>query len=381
MLRTLTLLALMACASPAAAQQPPPSAGRTLEIVSGGMGAYVGTTVPLSLRSPGPSASRAASLLATWESSDPTIAWVSDDGAIVYLREGRVTINAHSRSGDASREFVVTSPSVDAVSLRVSAHKARVGDTVRVGGVALDQNGAELRDLRVNLAVAGTGAALDASGALVADRAGFYLLLGEAGGVAQREAIAISDTERSQPPTPGAGLDALEISDPDYEAYAGTTIPLRARARRRGEEDRDAVGLTWATDRVDVATVSNDGVVTLLRPGRVVVTASAGSVNARREIAVKVDPTVRVGLRSDAEYVALGDTVHFSADVWVRGSRQAERPHVAYAVASNSPSPRASMSDDGRFVAQSPGVYTIIAAVGQHADSQTITVHAEPLSR
>src|SRR5262245_15552977 len=55
---------------------------------------YVGTTIPLGARPASSHRAQNPTAHITWESSDPTIAWVTADGAAVLLRPGKVTLTA-----------------------------------------------------------------------------------------------------------------------------------------------------------------------------------------------------------------------------------------------------------------------------------------------
>ena len=75
-------------------------------------------------------------------------------------------------------------------------------------------------------------------------------------------------------------------------------------------------------------------------------------------------------------HLAPGETLRVSVDPLAPGARTLRDVRVVYGV--TEPGSRdgvhASITDDGRFVATRPGVYTIFAAVGDKADQQTLLV-------
>jgi hypothetical protein len=75
--------------------------------------------------------------------------------------------------------------------------------------------------------------------------------------------------------------------------------------------------------------------------------------------------------------IRVGDSVKVNVQIWARGGLPVKdaRPNFAI-LAEGTERPKASISEDGVFVAEEPGVYTIIAEIGGLADKTTIAVRA-----
>ena len=97
----------------------------------------------------------------------------------------------------------------------------------------------------------------------------------------------------------------------------------------------------------------------------------AGTLTTARATRTPVaDMALRIG--GDAH---VDKELHVTVDAWARGGRRLTDAPIDYAIAvTPGESSDAEISSDGVFVAHTPGVYTIIAAVDGKADQQTLLV-------
>src|SRR5690349_24867349 len=105
-MRYLSATALLLVAGYAGAQETGSADTPQIAVEAPTFGAYVGSTIPLSVRtiSTRPAGDRSpAPNHVTWESSEPTKAWVTDDGHVVLLKPGKVTITARLGTAKAQR--------------------------------------------------------------------------------------------------------------------------------------------------------------------------------------------------------------------------------------------------------------------------------------
>lgn len=363
-------------ASPAAAQQhSSPQSPARLEILDQGGPAFAANTRSLQLRTIAEGDSTPLDYVpVAWQSSDPARAWVSQNGTVVFLRDGRVTITAHRGEAAASRTFEVQGNPAAKVAL-VAPARARAGQAVHLAATVLDDRGHPVAGDRVNYGLMQSGATIDDRGDFVAREPGTYTILAEVNGRADSRTIVV---DGAAPMQQGAPLvTRITLREPRYTAYVGTSIPLGADVRTEGAgEAQTGTSLQWSVDRDAKASISPDGVLTALAPGRVTVTVRAGHATAQRTIDIYPNPTARLTLTAFETHLAPGDTLRVGVDALAPGARMVRDARVAYGVTEpgSSDGVHASITDDGRFVATRPGVYTIFAAVGDKAGEQTVLV-------
>ena len=362
--------------SPVLAQRhASPQSTPHLEIIDGGQPAY--TASPLSLELTGASATSEKSLAylpVVWETSDPMRAWISQNGTVVFLHSGRVTVTARSGEASVSRTFDVRENPGVAVALQAPAH-ATAGEPVRLAATVLDRDGHAVTGAHVNFGLMQSGATVNDRGIFVGAQPGSYTVLAEANGAAASRTIVVDTDAPVQQGSPA--VQRVELVAPRYTAYAGTTIPLLARVwTSAAGEPQGGAPVRWSVDRSAVASISNDGVLTALAPGEVTITVRAGTATAQRKIRIFPNPTARLTVSAYSHTVAPGDTVRVDVAAIAPGARAVRDARIAYGVAE--PGSRdgvhATITPDGRFVASRPGVYTVFAAIGDKADQETVLV-------
>src|SRR5439155_1200538 len=109
----------------------------------------------------------------------------------------------------------------------------------------------------------------------------------------------------SLPPSP---VVKVEITPAGGEIQIGQTLQLSARALDGARHD--PVSFTSNTPRV--ASVTNDGVLRALAPGRATVSATAGPVTRALAIQVVANTVARVTIEPAATSVRTGDVVRLT---------------------------------------------------------------------
>ncbi len=173
-------------------------------------------------------------------------------------------------------------------------------------------------------------------------------------------------------------ISAVEITQADEGAlYAGTTIRHSATARHGDGLIRPEPDIRWSTSDAAVATVDRFGYVTAHRSGSVSINAEAEGVPGTVRHTVRgLAKDARSGLRGPAN-ARTGDVVVISSEIVGGGRRLADVPITwSYTVLPmrDDPHPRvagrgtaaesrgaAAQVVNGRFVADLPGRYTVLA--------------------
>lgn len=386
-MRPFLAFALLGSFAPiATAQAPQPRRVERVVIDRPAFGAYVGTSLPLSARVyvAGDTAP-AKDVRIDWQSSNSAVAWVTDGGIVQFLKSGRVIVRARATTVSAETSFEVRDNPVKRIAIRAPATAIAPGDTVRLAADVTDDDGRPVNDARVQWALVGRGTGTRAAGAslapdgrFVAQFPGTYVVLASVGPVAQRSLVRVRTTATVALTgrRAGASDSELKLSEPDYIPYVGTSFPLKALLFRKGiDQPLEMTNILWTTDAPDVAAISFDGTVTFLKPGKVTIGADDGVLQLTKRYTVQANPSAKLVMVSNAGDVRVGDSVRVNVQIWARGGMPVKNARPNFAIVREDGGPvRATISEANVFVAQEPGVYTILVEMSGLTDRATVVV-------
>lgn len=306
-----------------------------------------------------------------WSSDNLDVAWVAEDGTIVLLRPGQAKIAVSFGAVADTMTLEVKASPVVRVTLSGDKDVAGVGEAVRFSAKALAKGDQEVADAKVQYALEARGrsagaASIDEHGVFTAKQPGIYTVIAVLGGVGDRKVVHVKGQDEGAIYAAG-NVSKLEIEEPEYEAYVGTSAKLSAKID--GQKGGQAV---WSSSDAKVAVVGADGLVSYVGVGKATITAERGGKKATRTIAVSHNPAAKMVLRTVGRDVFPNDTIALRAEVWARGSQVVRALRVNYALVSSAGG--AAITEDGKFVASRPGVYTIVAETAGMSDMTTIIV-------
>ena len=187
------------------------------------------------------------------------------------------------------------------------------------------------------------------------------------------------------------GLADIFFEGAPPRVWEGTEVRFRLAGRDAAGEVRRGIEAGYATSDASVAVVDELGMVSFLTTGSVQVAAMHGEMTIYHEVRVLPNPTARVALEApDRTEVRTGDVLHFRAATLDASGGEIAGPAIRFAVESR-PDPfrpeslgagaPAQVTPDGRFVAEQPGVYTVIAMSGDRLARQTVRVTSRNVQR
>ncbi len=273
-----------------------------------------------------------------------------------------------------------------------------VGESAQLKARVLDESGAELSDLRV-VFFSGNRLALTVSpgGFVSANRPGEH----EATALLPDQpfdgtwdsysrgdpGLRVSVTVSVKVPE----VTELFFEDPPAEAYAGTELSFSVSGRDQAGDLRPGITASFTTNDDRVATAAEFGMVSFLAPGTVRVVARSGELAAEHEVRVVENPTDRIVLPApERTEVRVGEVIAFRAEARDAAGRALPDLPIRFALESRPDSFRpeslgagapAQVTGDGRFVAEQPGVYTVIAMSGSQAARRTVRAVPRQVAR
>ncbi len=244
----------------------------------------------------------------------------------------------------------------------------RVGDEVRVAIAGYTQSGARVEDPVVRLV--GPRAAMRVrQGVVTALAAGDYELIAtlvQEGGAPAGEPVTLRVPVSIDWPA----VDRVVVTPTTEDRLlVGTTMRLRARAEHADGSVRRDPEVAWRSGSPDVATVDRFGRVTAGGPGTATITATVDGVDG--SLTVRADPFTgaTIEIAGCGARARTGDVLDFRAEVRDASGEVVTGVPVEWSHAWEEPEgilapPAPAQMDDGRFVADVAGVYTVIADAG-----------------
>jgi len=341
-----------------------------------------------------------------WESSLPARAWITKDGIADLDATGPVVITARYREFIATETLVVLeNPAATVVMDGVGMRRPFVDDTVALHASAFDRAGARVKGAIVSFVLASRGeldpgARISADGRFLASRPGTYLVIATVGVHAAQMPIRVDlppIADQHPMPSVTSGADAargvmmlpavqsialatrrVRINGARYEPYVGTMTSLTARVWLGDADEPDTNAIVrWTSSDNTVAVVDGMGTVVFLRRGQVSISARHGDKSATKRFDIVNAPAADLLVRTNAGFVRAGDEVKLGTWVWAMGGTRVKhgRPNYAIIDRDGNAGNQATISESGAFVARVPGVYTVVAQLGDLASSATFVVY------
>ncbi|MDE6485097.1 MAG: Ig-like domain-containing protein [Duncaniella sp.] len=238
-----------------------------------------------------------------WESSDPEVASIDDDGYLSALKLGTTTLTAVSGDGNVtSLTLTVTPPAAEAVTLNSDEAELYDGETFQLQATVLPDNAS---DKSVKWTSSDEDvASVDDTGLVTALKPGESTVTATTvNGLSATCKITVIPVS----------VSGLTITPDKVDVTEGLTVDLTAVIEPHNATDKT---ITWTSSNTAVATVDN-GTVTAVTPGNATITATANGINATCEITVvevSVEPE-SITLNSDKAELVEGESLQLTATV------------------------------------------------------------------
>ena len=310
---------------------------------------------------------------------------------LVVLVGGIVCLAAAQRSAHGQEP---PEPEGQAAGLTIEVSPTRltlgVGDTASLVATVRDADGAVVDDATVvYFSRARRSVGVTREGEVEAYRPGDFTLI----------ALVPKDpADDSRRPDARIRVEVpVTVPLPPVERVAFTRVPPKFYVGTRPQvavEVVDTLGNTRTDVTVSltssaprVAAVDRFGFLTLLEPGRVEITATAEAAWDTLSIEVEANPVSSLELQASVETARTGDVVRFTAIAKDARGLPVRGVPVQFGVGGQTApdiiaaGAAAQIAEDGRFVAERSGTYTVVASTGSHSAVRTVSIERRDVRR
>ena len=162
--------------------------------------------------------------------------------------------------------------------------------------------------------------------------------------------------------------------------FVGAAVRHSATVFDESDFLRRDVPVTWSTDDPSIASVDRYGDLTAHREGVVTLTATAEGVRQTNRYQVVADPIRTLTLSLSQDSARTGDVLHAAAVALDAAGQRIDEAPISYALIAHPEDtvvaqfPPAEIDQQGRFVSQKAGNYTILAIAGEHVARHTVQI-------
>lgn len=249
----------------------------------------------------------------------------------------------------------------------------RIGETVRLNARAVDASGVDVKGAEIKWFAGGGEGTVDSTGLV---RGGY------AGSVGVTVVASVPNTKtvlgHASVHVLPLAASRIEVSPTVTELLAGTRLTLTGTPYSAQSDRRDdAVIFTSSNPRV--VSVTADGRVTATAVGKATITARAGAATLALPLDVLPNAAARLVLDPATRLVRTGDVVRYTADARTATGKSLGHFPVRWAVAGAGGV--AQIDEEGAFVAELPGKYTVTAALGSQSADAVVEVLPRKVGR
>ena len=182
-------------------------------------------------------------------------------------------------------------------------------------------------------------------------------------------------------------IERVTFTEVPSKFYVGTRPRVSVEVVDTIGTTRHDVTVAYSSADATAASVDQFGYLELNEPGTVEIRARAEDATDTFTIEVEANPVTSLELQSSIDTARTGDVIRFTAVAKDARGLAVRGVPVQFAVAGEtSPTIIAAgasgqIADDGRFVAERSGSYTVVAATGSHSASKTVLIERRDVRR
>ena len=174
-------------------------------------------------------------------------------------------------------------------------------------------------------------------------------------------------------------LDRIVLNGPSKTLYAGTTVRYTTEVYDKANLLREDAKVKLKSSKTNIAEFDDYGNLVAKKAGKVKLTANVDNVSESLNVTVIKNPVNKISLDADKDKIRTGDVLQLLAKAVDRSGRQIKDVPIAYSFTGKADYgiglPAAGLiNSSGKFVADTPGLFTVTAQSGGFIARKTIKV-------
>ncbi|MBO70222.1 MAG: hypothetical protein CMG36_05155, partial [Candidatus Marinimicrobia bacterium] len=176
-------------------------------------------------------------------------------------------------------------------------------------------------------------------------------------------------------------IERIVFNDPVSSVYTGTYVNYSTEVFDKANLKREDSNAVLSSSNTDVAEVDMLGNLYAKKPGKITLTASVENVKETVKVKVVKNPVRKINLSASEDQIRTGDVLRFDAEAVNRSGRRVKDVPITFSFTGRAEygiglPASAVINDEGKFVAETPGVFTVIAESGGFSARKTVKVVA-----
>ena len=185
---------------------------------------------------------------------------------------------------------------------------------------------------------------------------------------------------------PEPALKKIVFVNLEDELYSNTSFELKANVLDEANQLRSDQQVYYSSSNSKIVDINTIGILTAYKPGKVTIKAKAGGISQDFNLKVKKNPVVDLSIEIQNKKIRTGDVESIIANAYDRRKKLITDVPIVFSYSGKADYGRglpaaAQITSDGRFVAETAGMYTVSASVNGLVRAQTIEVEKRNVSK
>ena len=202
--------------------------------------------------------------------------------------------------------------------------------------------------------------------------------------------IAVKRTDRVygsfKVKVPEPKLNKIVFNNLNPELYSNVSFELMVNVYDDANLLRTDHKVTFSSSNTKVARVNKIGILSTHKAGKVIIIATAGDISKEFNLKVVKNPIKNVALSIKNKKIRTGDVEKINAKAYDRRDRLVDDAQIEYSYTGKADygiglPASAQITSDGRFVAETAGIYTVSVSSNGYTKSQSIEVVPRNVSK
>lgn len=283
--------------------------------------------------------------------------------------------------GLQSHTFAQDEASKKQIIIEPSPIELNLGEELQLKAKVLNAEGKELQDEVIFYSRSRRSVSVTTEGLAKALKPGkFELVVRTVGPRSERVSKTVNVT------VPYPPIQNITFLDKPDNIYANTTIPINYKVVDTHNLIRENASVKLKSSNTDIARIDQFGQLKALKPGTDTLTATAENISAKWDIQVSANPVSSIILTNTISSVRTGDVIDFNAVAKTSSGEVIEDMPITYSFVSKTDDDlgegaSGQIEQDGRFVANMTGLFTIFAKAGNSVTEKTIRVNERDIQK